>query len=98
MSGFVKNDWNRFLNGGTSQYNFSYRSETPASLEPIPAPTPVPSAPPATAHLASPSKVNIASPSMDRKKTNKVNKVVIPTIKGGKRKTRRNRRRYSRRK
>ena len=42
MSGFVRNDWNRFLNGGTSHYNFSYRSEVVTPVEPTPVPTPVP--------------------------------------------------------
>ena len=38
MSGFVRNDWGRYLNGGSSYYNFEYRSKAPT-----PAPTPTPS-------------------------------------------------------
>jgi len=36
MSGFVRNDWGRYLNGGSSHYNFEYRSK--ALSEPTPAP------------------------------------------------------------
>jgi hypothetical protein len=71
MSGFVRNDWDRFLSGGTSHYNFSYRSEV---VNPTPTPTPVPVPTPVTP---------IAK---------KGNKVVIPTQKGGKRKSKRVRR------
>jgi hypothetical protein len=28
MSGSVRNEWNSYLNGNTSHYNFSYRSDT----------------------------------------------------------------------
>lgn len=36
MPGSVKNDWNHYLNGGTSQYNFAYNSEIPPIVsEPI---------------------------------------------------------------
>ena len=81
MSGFVKNDWNRFLNGGTSQYNFSYRSDAPPTPpEPIPTPVPIPS----TAPVPS----NVAKSHIRDKKTNKV---VIPPQKGGKRKATRRR-------
>lgn len=94
MSGFVKNDWNRFLNGGTSQYNFSYRSEAPpAPLEPTPGPAPAPPIPVPVA----PAPINNIKSHIRSKK---MNKVVIPTQKGGKRKTikRAKKHRYSRRK
>jgi len=68
MSGFKENHWNRFLNGGTSNYNFSYRSEPPPNVIPL-QPQPQP------------------QPILPSKKINE--KVVIPTIKGGKRKSRR---------
>lgn len=76
MSGFVKNDWNRFLNGGTSQYNFSYRSEAP--------PTPIEPVPVSVAPII-PIPSNSAKSVKNQNK--KTNKVVIPTKKGGKRKT-----------
>lgn len=34
MSGFVRNDWGQYLNGGSSYYNFEYRSKAPS--EPTP--------------------------------------------------------------
>lgn len=75
MSGFMRNDWSRYLNGGTAQYNFLYRSELPVS--------------PATASLtasltASPAIVTNLHNST---KNNKNNKVLIPVQKGGKRKS-----------
>ena len=71
MPGFERNDWNRFLNGGTSHYNFAYRSKNEPSpvTPPTPAPTPIINAP----------------------VSKKSNKVVIPTQKGGKRKSKRRR-------
>jgi hypothetical protein len=73
MSGSIKNDWNRFLNGSTSHYNFNYRSETTTH------PTPIPTAQP------------IAQPTPNK---NDKNRVVIPTQKGGKRKSRRHTKKY----
>ncbi len=68
MSGFKENHWNRFLNGGTSNYNFSYRSEINPAI-PIEQPQPI-----------------VPPPTLPKKSTGKV---VIPSIKGGKRKSRR---------
>jgi hypothetical protein len=80
MSGFVRNDWKSYLNGGTSHYNFSYKSEAPhMPIEETPAPMPVP-IPPVTNTLQS-------------RKNNK-NKIEFPVTKqmtGGKRKSRRGR-------
>ena len=93
MSGFVRNDWGRYLNGGTSQYNFSYKSEAPpAPLEPSPAPVPAPMPTPAPMPAPTPN----ASPS---KKNNK-NKIVFPVqkeMKGGRRKSRRSKTKKHRR-
>jgi hypothetical protein len=75
MSGPIRNEWNRFLNGGTSHYNFSYRSEIVTPIEPGPSPMPVPA----------------ATPILNATSNKKSNKVVIPTQKGGKRKSRRRR-------
>lgn len=44
MPGSQKNGWMSYLNGGTSQYNFSYNDGTPSELEPQP--QPIPSSPP----------------------------------------------------
>ena len=36
MSGSQKNEWNSYLNGGTPQYNFSYKDKSlNTSLEPV---------------------------------------------------------------
>jgi hypothetical protein len=71
MPGFQNSEWNRYLNGGTSHYNFSYKSEVEPS--PMPAPTPMPA----------------PAPMPNATSNKKSNKVVIPTQKGGKRKSRR---------
>lgn len=37
MSGSQRNEWNSYLNGGTAQYNFSYKDKSlNTSLEPVP--------------------------------------------------------------
>jgi hypothetical protein len=38
MSGSDKISWDRYLNGGTSQYNFKYRGEEPPSMANPPVP------------------------------------------------------------
>ena len=86
----MKNDWNRFFNGGTSQYNFSYRSE--ASPVPETAPSSLPSVPVASVSVPLskvPNNQVLPNNSISKTKNHKENKVVIPTIKGGKRRTRR---------
>jgi hypothetical protein len=86
MSGFVRNDWGKYLNGGSSHYNFEYRSPQPAHLPNL-IPTSVspsvspPTSMPNTSHL---------------KKNNKDGKMVIPTHKGGKRKSLHSRRSHKR--
>jgi hypothetical protein len=77
MSGFVRNDWGQYLNGGSSYYNFEYRSR--ALLEPTPAPAPPPSLAP----------VPITP---QTRKNNKEGRVVIPAQKGGKIKSLRSKR------
>ena len=88
MSGFVRNDWGQYLNGGSSHYNFEYRSPQPAHLSNL-IPTPTPAPPPMliTPQNTSHSRKNI-----------KDGKMLIPTHKGGKRKSLRSRHsRHSRR-
>ena len=88
MSGFVRNDWGKYLNGGSSHYNFEYRSPQPAHLSNL-IPTPTPAPPPMliTPQNTSHSRNNI-----------KDGKMLIPTHKGGKRKSLRSRHsRHSRR-
>jgi hypothetical protein len=77
MPGFERNDWNRFLNGGTSHYNFAYRSEIVTPIEPTPTPAPAPT--------------SVPVPIINAPVAKKSNKVVIPTQKGGKRKSKRGR-------
>ena len=78
MSGFVRNDWGQYLNGGSSHYNFEYRSRAPPpSQELTPAPAPMPN-------------------TLHPKKNNKDGKMVIPTHKGGKRKSLHSRRTHKR--
>lgn len=79
MPGFEKNDWSRYLNGGTSQYNFAYKSEAPPTIVEA-NPHPVPMATEAEAEAE-------AGASVQSRKNNKNNKVTIPTQKGGKRKS-----------
>ena len=81
MSGFVRNDWGKYLNGGSSHYNFEYRSPQPAHLSNL-IPTPTPAPPPMliTPQNTSHSRNNI-----------KDGKMLIPTHKGGKRKSLRSR-------
>jgi hypothetical protein len=76
MPGFNKNEWTHFLNGGTTNYNFSYHSKNNHTLQPLQAAAPPVSAP-----------IPASSPNFTIKKTTE--KVIIPTIKGGKRKYRR---------
>jgi len=87
MSGFVRNDWGQYLNGGSSHYNFEYRSRAPS--EPTPAPTPAPTPTPTPMPKTLP---NTSHPT----KNNKEGRVVIPTHKGGKRKSFRKRRSHKR--
>ena len=65
MSGFKENNWNHFLNGGTSSYNFSYQTENDKHVYPI---------------------QNTGVPNIVTKVPEKV---IVPSIKGGKRKSRR---------
>ena len=76
MSGFVRNDWGQYLNGGSSHYNFEYRSQAPSELTPTPTPVPTPAPMPITPQ-------NTSHPT----KNNKDGKMVIPAHKGGKRKS-----------
>ena len=87
MSGFVRNDWGQYLNGGSSHYNFEYRSPQPAHLlNLIPTPTPAPPPMPITSpQNTSHSRKNI-----------KDGKMLIPTHKGGKRKSLHSRRNHKR--
>jgi len=90
MPGFIRNDWDRYLSGGTFQYNFAYKSEVPiAAIEPVPTSTPAL----ALAHALAPNA------STNTRKSNK-NRVVISIQKSGKRKSRRHtkKNRYTRRK
>ena len=79
MSGFVRNDWGRYLNGGTSHCNFEYHSQALPELTPAPAPMPI-----------TPQNISHS------RKNNKDGKMVIPTQKGGKRKSLRSRRSHTR--
>ena len=42
MSGPIHNEWNRFLNGGTSHYNFYYRSKIVDPVTPLSSLSPAP--------------------------------------------------------
>lgn len=42
MSGFVRNDWGQYLNGGSSHYNFEYRSRNTDVPLPSPELAPMP--------------------------------------------------------
>jgi hypothetical protein len=78
MSGNNTNEWNKFLNGGSSNYNFSYRQEktelmpagTGVTLAHMPATvsTPIPATKPAA---------NMKS----RMKNNRTQKVDLPALK-----------------
>ena len=61
MSGSDKNSWDRYLNGGTSQYNFNYRGD---EIPPLPNNSPVPVVP-----MAIP-KQDVAKPVNLSKKNN----------------------------
>jgi hypothetical protein len=61
MSGFDKNSWDSYLNGGTSHYNFNYRSE---EIPPLPNNGTVPVVP-----IVMP-KQNVAKPVNLSKKNN----------------------------
>ncbi len=106
MSGFMKNSWSKFLNGGES-YNFKYNSETPVELEPAPMPMPPPPpAPPANAQLKpkTPNNpapvVSMTLPAPLPLAGKKTKKVIMPAQTGGKRKSKRHtkKRRHSRHK
>lgn len=80
MSGSQKNSWNSYLNGGTSQYNFSYKDNL------IPEMPSVPNVPPhvITTESVKQNKIN------NVKIINKtINKTINKKINGGKRKSRR---------
>lgn len=71
MSGNNKEEWNKFLNGGSPHYNFSYRQHRELNQMPIvssPIPPPPPSAP-----LNAPKS---------RAKNNKTQKIMLPALKG----------------
>lgn len=79
MSGNNKNEWDKFLNGGLPNYNFSYRQE---KIKTLPAGTNVTLAPiPAAASTAIPAtKPNI---NMNiHKRNNQTQKVELPALKG----------------
>lgn len=101
MSGFVRNDWSKFLNGGQS-YNFKYKDEAPPAPEPMPVPPPPPptTAAPAQSppkNVVLPAPLPMIEPLSTRNKKGK--KAIMPSHIGGKRKTRRHskKRRHSRR-
>ena len=77
MSGFVRNDWGRYLNGGSSHYNFEYRS---------PQPDPLPNLIPTSVSPSVSPPTSMPNTSHTRK-NNKDGKMVIPTHKGGNRKS-----------
>jgi hypothetical protein len=85
MSG---SEWSKYLNGGTSQYNFSYKSNTPSAPVPNSTPAPIPiSTPVPISNITNKKNNNIK---MNNMKTNniKINNK-NKTISGGKRKSRR---------
>ena len=91
MSGFVRNDWGQYLNGGSSHYNFEYRSPQPAHLSNL-IPTPTLALAPPPMPITSPQNTSHS------RKNIKDGKMLIPTHKGGKRKSLRSRHsRHSRR-
>ena len=87
MSGFVRNDWGQYLNGGSSHYNFEYRSPQPAHLSNL-IPTPTLAPPPMP--ITSPQNTSHS------RKNIKDGKMLIPTHKGGKRKSLHSRRNHKR--
>jgi hypothetical protein len=75
MSGNNKDAWDKFLNGGSSHYNFSYRQERDNSMPnntgmPSPAPMPV-----------APTPVPVPNTNA-RSKKNKSQKIMLPALKG----------------
>ena len=57
MSGFDNNSWGRYLNGGTSNYNFNYRGD---KIPPIPDNGPIPVVPIAMPKQAALKPVNLS--------------------------------------
>jgi hypothetical protein len=78
MSGNNKNEWDKFLNGGSPNYNFSYRQE---KTESMPVGTSVTLAPmPATASTTLPATKPAAN-MKSRVKNNRTQKVNLPALK-----------------
>jgi hypothetical protein len=78
MSGSQRNSWSSYLNGGTSQYNFSYKDNSSSDT-------------PMMAMPSTPLQVSNTE-NVKNKKVNSgttVNKIVNKKINGGKRKSRR---------
>jgi hypothetical protein len=79
MSGNNRNEWDKFLNGGSYNYNFSYRQEK-AELMPV-AGTSVTLAPmPAAASTVIPATKPTANMNL-RVKNNRTQKVELPALK-----------------
>jgi hypothetical protein len=69
MSGNNKGEWDKFLNGGSSHYNFSYRQHRELNQMPIVS-SPIPSPPSAPVNA-----------SKSRAKNNKTQKIMLPALK-----------------
>lgn len=70
MSGNNKDAWDKFLNGGSSHYNFSYRQERDNSM---------------TNNTASPVPMVMPTPITNtntRSKNNRSQKIMLPALKG----------------
>jgi hypothetical protein len=70
MSGNNKEEWDKFLNGGSSHYNFSYRQQHALNQMPIVS-SPMPSSPSTPVNA-----------SKSRAKNNKTQKIMLPALKG----------------
>lgn len=96
MSGNNRSEWDKFLNGGSSNYNFSYRQEK-AELMPVAGNRVTLAHMPATASTPIPATKPAANMN-SRVKNNRTQKVELPALKalkgGG---SRGNRRRKTRR-
>lgn len=79
MSGNNKNDWDKFLNGGSPNYNFSYRQEKVETLPTGPNITLAPM--PAVASTAIPATKPDTNMNK-RKRNNQTQKLELPALKG----------------
>jgi hypothetical protein len=70
MSGNNKEEWDKFINGGSSHYNFSYRQHRELNQMPIFS-SPIPLPPPSTS-------LNVPK---SRAKNNKTQKIELPALK-----------------